>query len=125
MKRCVSTLLAVVLIAALAFGGSALARTAAKSSVTIASGNGTEFTGRVASPKKACRAMRTVQLFRADGSTGPGTMVGSAKTNSAGAWTLDGNFIAGYYYARVQKKVVHLEKMVFECRVDVSVRRHF
>lgn len=119
------TLLPLALIAALALVASAAARTAVKSTVTIASGSGAEFTGKVGSAKKVCRSRRTVKLFRADGMTGSGTLVGTAKTNNVGAWTMDGNFLAGYYYARVQQRAVHLEKMVIQCAADVSVRRHF
>jgi hypothetical protein len=125
LKSCALTLLSVALVAALALAVTAGARTAVKSTVTIVSGSGTEFTGKVSSPKKVCRARRTVKLFRADSTTGAGSVVGTAKTNSAGTWDLEGSFLAGYYYARVQAKTVHLEKMVIDCRVDLSVRHHF
>ncbi len=97
-----------------------------KSTVTIASGKGTQFTGRVASAKKKCRAGRTVRLFREAGSSRMADpIVGTAKTDGSGAWTMHGSFLAGVYYAQVVAVLVHVNGMSFRCAGDFSVRAHF
>jgi hypothetical protein len=111
-------------IAALAL--SAVPATAAvKSTVTIVSGEGSEFTGKVTSPKKRCRSGRTVKLFREDDSAYSASLQGTAKTNSAGLWTMDGSFLAGVFYARVLPTLFHVHGMAIRCAGDYSMRQHF
>lgn len=99
---------------------------AVKSTVTILSGKGTEFTGKVTSPKKRCRLGRTVKLFREDDSGGgKASLVGTARTARAGIWMMDGSFVAGFYYARVLPMVIHQSGMAIRCAGDFSVRQHF
>lgn len=99
---------------------------AVKSTVTIASGKGTEFTGKVTSPKKRCRSGRTVKLFREDDSGGgKASLAGTARTTRAGVWTMDGSFVAGFYYARVLPMVIHQNGMAIRCGGDFSLRQHF
>jgi hypothetical protein len=102
-----------------------LAGAAVKSTVTIASGEGTEFTGRVTSPKKGCRSGRTVKLFREDDSGDQASLAGTATTTRAGVWTMDGTFVAGFYYARVLPRAIHQHGMAIRCAGDFSVRQHF
>ena len=97
----------------------ATATVTVKSTVTITSGEGSQFTGKVGSPKKRCRAGRTVKLYRED------TVVGTAKTDKAGTWEMDGSFLAGVYHARVLPLLVHINGMAVRCAVDLSMRQHF
>jgi hypothetical protein len=100
--------------------------TTVKSKVTITSGKGTKFAGKVSSAKKQCRAGRKVKLFREAGSSRTGDpVVGSAKTNASGAWTMDGSFLAGVYYAQVVATLIHIHGMSYRCAGDFSVRQHF
>jgi hypothetical protein len=96
-----------------------------KSTVTILSGEGAKFTGKVSSPKKKCRAGRTVKLFREDDSGNGDELVESAKTNKAGVWTMDGSFFAGIYFARVLPLLIHINGMAYRCAGDISLRQHF
>jgi hypothetical protein len=101
------------------------ATAAVKSTVTIISGEGTEFTGKVTSPKQRCRAGRTVKLFREDDSGDGDTLAGTAKTNKTGHWTVDGEFLAGVYFARVLPALFHVNGMAIRCAGDYSMRQHF
>ena len=101
------------------------AAAAVSSTVTIVSGEGTEFTGKVTSPKNRCRSGRTVKLFREDESGYAASLEGTAKTNSAGLWTMDGSFLAGVYYARVLAATFQVHGMRLHCAGDVSVHQHF
>jgi hypothetical protein len=113
-------------MASLAVGPAAASVTTVKSTVTIASGEGSLFTGKVSSAKKKCRAGRTVKLFREAGSSRmDDPVVGTAKTDASGAWTMDGSFLAGVYYAKVVAVLVHFHGMSFRCAGDFSVRSHF
>lgn len=96
-----------------------------KSTVTITSGEGAEFTGKVSSAKKKCRAGRTVKLFREEDSGDGDELVGTAKTNKAGTWTMDGNFFAGVYFARVLATIVYINGMAYRCAGDLSIRQRF
>jgi hypothetical protein len=106
-----------------------------KSTVKITSGEGTKFTGKVLASKPKCRAHRTVKLYfesggsaRADGeagASGAGELVGTARTNAAGAWTMEGNFLAGVYYAAVVATIVHSGGLPVHCGFDLSLRSHF
>ena len=103
----------------------ATATAAVKSTVTITSGEGSEFTGKVTSPKQRCRAGRTVKLFREDDSGEGDSLAGTDKTDKTGAWTMDGSFLAGVYFARVLPAVFHLHGMTIRCAGDLSMRAHF
>jgi len=98
---------------------------AVKSKVTILSGEGAKFTGKVTSPKKRCRGGRTVKLFREDDSGDKDSLAGTATTTRAGVWTMDGSFMAGFYYARVLPRVIHQSGMAIRCAGDFSVRQRF
>ncbi|HMI81637.1 MAG TPA: hypothetical protein VK480_07600 [Solirubrobacterales bacterium] len=96
--------------------------------MTITSGEGTEFTGKVTSPKAKCRAGRTVKLYRDNESSRAAyayTVVDTAKTDRMGNWTMEGSFIAGVFYARVLPMLIHLNGMTYRCAGDVSLRQHF
>jgi hypothetical protein len=104
----------------------ASAATTVKSTVTITSGEGALFTGKVNSAKKKCRAGRTVKLYREGGSSRAAySVVGTAKTNKAGTWTLDGSFLAGFYYARVLPLLIYINDMAYRCTGDITLRQHF
>lgn len=109
----------VALAAVALWAAPATATVTVKSTVTIASGEGDEFTGKVGSPKKRCRVGRTVKLYRED------TVVGTAKTDRAGTWEMDGSFLAGFYRARVLPLLVHVNGMPIRCGGDYSMRQHF
>lgn len=101
------------------------ASAAVKSTVTIVSGEGTEFTGKVTSPKQRCRSGRTVKLYREDDSSGEDKLEGTAKTNKAGSWAMEGSFLAGVYFARVLPAIFHVNGMAIRCAGDYSMRQHF
>jgi hypothetical protein len=106
-----------------------------KSTVKITSGAGAKFTGKVLASKAACRAKRTVKLYFESGdsartggeagASGASELVGTAKTNAAGVWTIKGNFMAGVYYAAVVAKIVHSEGLPVHCGFDLSLHAHF
>jgi hypothetical protein len=101
------------------------ATAAVKSTVTISSGEGSEFTGKVTSPKQRCRAGRTVKLFREDDSGDETKLAGTAKTSKAGLWTMDGSFLAGVYFARVLPALFHVNGMPLRCAGDLSIHQRF
>ena len=126
MRRFTRRLPVLFLVAAAALMLSAASASAAiKSTVTITSGEGTEFTGKVTSPKAKCRAGRTVKLFREDDSGDESDLVGTDRTNKTGNWTMEGSFIAGVFYARVLPMLIHLNGMTYRCAGDASLRQHF
>lgn len=128
LSRLVSRLGLVALggMALLAMGTAVASAPTVKSTVTITSGEGAKFTGKVNSAKKACRAGRTVKLYRESGSSRINDPVaGTAKTNASGTWTMDGSFLAGVYYAQVLAVIVHSHGMSYRCGVDLSIRQHF
>jgi hypothetical protein len=75
--------------------------TKVKSTVTITSGEGAEFKGKVTAGNKKCRAGRKVKLFMEPYSGTEDELVGSATTNGAGNWEMKGSFMAGMYHAQV------------------------
>ena len=123
MTRWMPVLFLVTMAAVLLWAMPATA--AVKSTVTITSGEGTEFTGKVTSPKQRCRAGRTVKLFREDDSGDESRLAGTARTNKAGLWTMDGSFLAGIYYARVLPLLIHINGMAYRCAGDFSIRQRF
>jgi hypothetical protein len=110
-------------VATMVVPGAAMA--AIKSTVTIASGEGDEFTGKVTSPKQRCKAGRTVKLFREDYESGDDSVVGTAKTGKTGAWTMDGSFVAGIFFARVLPTVFHVNGMAIRCAGDFSAHQRY
>lgn len=67
----------------------------------------TTFSGKVSANKASCRANRKVEVL----SDAPGvdTVVGSARTNSAGEWTVNAvNLAASEYYADADRKTLKL-----------------
>lgn len=123
----VMALIAVAAAAALVGPGLAGGATNVKSTVTITSGKGTQFTGKVSAAKKKCRAGRTVKLYAEADYTGRmgEPLVGTAKTNASGVWTMDGSFLAGVYYAQVMALLVNIDGMAYRCAGDLSLRAHF
>jgi len=118
MKRLVLVLALVALGTASPAVGSAEASVpTVKTTVTITSGEGTEFKGKVSSPKKQCRANRAVKLYMKAGSAARATdpVVGTDKTDASGAWDIEGSFIAAIYYARVASVLVHANGSEFRC----------
>jgi hypothetical protein len=126
VSRWVTALVVLAGVAALAVGPAAASTTKVQSTVTIVSGEGAEFTGKVKSAKKKCRAGRTVKLYRDAGSSRVDSdLVGTAKTNKAGVWTMDGSFFAGVYWAQVLPLLVMIEGERFRCLGDMSIRAHY
>lgn len=119
------SLVAPVALAAFALaavGPASAARvTNVKSTVTIKSGEGSKFTGKVAAAQRRCRSGRKVKLFMEPYSGGRDELVGTAKTNSSGIWELKGSFMAGIYHAEVTSSVVHAGDDTLNCRFDISV----
>ncbi len=117
MKKLVLVLALVVLGAmSLVVGSAAASVKTVKSTVTITSGEGTEFKGKVSSPKKQCRANRTVKLYMKAGSARTADpVVGTDKTDASGAWDIEGSFVAAVYYARVASVLVHANGSAFRC----------
>lgn len=114
---------AIVLPAGLAMG----AVKTVKSTVTITSGNGSEFKGKVSSTQKACRANRKVTLFKKPYSyeEGETEAVGADKADAGGHWAIPGSFIAGLYYARVANVLVHVNGEPIRCSVDLSMTMRY
>jgi hypothetical protein len=127
MKRLALALAVVVAATALFAVGTAGAVKTAKSTVTIGSGNGSEFKGKVSSPQKACRAHRKVTLFKKpyDYEEGAAEAVGTDKTDASGNWTIQGAFIAGLYYARVANALVHVNGEPIRCNVDLTLTMRY
>jgi hypothetical protein len=92
-----------------------------KSTVTIKSGEGSKFTGKVSSAQKACTRGRKVKLFMEPYSGGRDELVGTTKTKSSGIWELKGSFMAGIYHAEVTSSFVHTDSATLNCRFDISV----
>jgi hypothetical protein len=120
-----------LVLALLALGAGSLAAVAAasvtkvKSTVTITSGEGSEFTGKVKAGQKECRSGRRVKLFMEPYSGEDDELVGTAKTNAAGVWTIEGSFMAGIYHAEVVGRAVHDDGDTFRCQVDLSVSARY
>ena len=116
-------------LAAIAMGavGSATAAkvTSVKSTVTIESGEGTEFTGKVTSAQKKCRSGRRVKLVMEPYSGTKDEVVGTTRTNSAGQWEIKGSFAAGIYHAQVTSSYVHTASQTFHCQIDRSISAKF
>jgi hypothetical protein len=104
-----------------------------KSTVTITSGEGSKFAGKVTSSQKKCRAGRTVKLYYEAGSTSRGRdplaggdpLAGTTTTLANGEWVMNGAFFAAVYYAQVLAMVVHVNGATYHCGVDLSVRMHY
>lgn len=126
MKRLVLTVLVVVATALLA-GSAAGAVKTVKSTVTISSGNGNEFKGKVSSSQKACRANRKVTLFKKPYAyeEGAAEAVGTDRTNASGNWSIQGAFIAGLYYARVANALVHVNGESIRCSFDLTLTMRY
>jgi hypothetical protein len=113
-------------IASLTAGTAAASVKTVKSTVKITSGEGTEFKGKVSSPKKQCRANRTVKLYMEPGSARTvGTVVGTDKTDASGVWDIEGSFLAAVYYARVASVLVHANGTAFRCSYAWTMPAHF
>jgi hypothetical protein len=125
MKRCAGKAVVVALVAVGLMGllvDGAVARKAAKSTVTISSGRGSQFTGKVASGTKQCRAGRTVKLYLEGGAPGrPGDkVVGTANTDLAGNWAIFGSFLEGTYYAGIASETIRDRTGTHRCGADWS-----
>jgi len=118
----VSGLLTMLLAASPAAGKT----TNVKSTVTISSGEGTRFTGKVVAAKRKCRANRTVKLYtELDSTRMDDALVGVAKTDATGAWRMDGDFIAGVYYAQVLALLVTIDGDPYRCAPDLTLRMRY
>jgi hypothetical protein len=127
MKR-LAFVLAVAITATAVFAVAAAgAVKSAKSTVTIGSGSGNEFKGKVSSPQKACRANRKVTLYKKPYSyeEGEAEGVGTDRTDAAGNWTIEGAFVAGLYYARVTSALVHVNGQPIRCSIDLSITMRY
>ena len=65
--------------------------------MTIASGEGTEFTGKVS----------------------------AARTDASGVWTIKRSFVAAEYYARVAAALVQINGFQYRCSYAWSMPRQF
>lgn len=97
-SRLLLALVAVVVLALVAVASGS----AVKTKVSITSGEGTHFEGTVSSPSKKCLKKRVVKLIFDTN----GQLVGTATTDSEGAWGVDGSFMAGMYHAEVDPRKV-------------------
>jgi hypothetical protein len=126
MKR---LLLVLALIAVgsgvLCLGSAAAAVRTVKSTVTIASGEGSEFRGKVSSPKKECRDDRRVTLFMKPYDGSADLAVGRDETNASGIWTIEGSFVAGIYYAKVATALEHEGDSTVRCTFDLTMAARF
>jgi hypothetical protein len=117
-------------MALVALGATALlvdAALATRSTVTISSGRGSQFTGKVASAKKQCRAGRPVKLYLEGGAPGrPGDkVVGTANTDLTGKWAIFGAFLEGTYYAGVASMMVRDRTGTYHCGADWSLAAQY
>lgn len=96
-----------------------------KSTVTITSGEGTGFTGKVTSARKQCRDDRKVTLYMKPYDGSADIAVGSDKTSPSGAWTIEGSFVAGIYYARVASAVARANGVPVRCDFDLTMAARF
>jgi len=113
-------------IAVVAAGPAAASKvTNVRSTVTIKSGEGAEFTGKVTSAQKRCRSGRKVKLIIEPYSGAKDKVVGSARTDSAGRWEVSGSFMAGIYHAEVTSSYLHTPTETFHCQIDISPSGRF
>ena len=119
--------LSLIALTALATGSAAghAHITQVKSTVTIKSGEGAEFTGKVSAAQKSCRSGRKVMLFMEPYSGGKDELVGVAKASASGAWEMEGSFLAGIYYAKVTGTTIHDGDDTLRCLADLSVSARF
>lgn len=83
------------------------------------------FTGRVKSPKSACKPNRKVKVYRTH--AGPDTLIGTTQSEADGHWSL-GNDVAGPgdYYAKLIRRDIgqtlhdHLCKRATSAVLEVS-----
>lgn len=126
MKRLMLVLaLVAVGVASLSVGLAVGAVPTVKTTVTITSGEGTGFTGKVSSPKKQCHDDRKVTLYMKPYDGSADTAVGSDKTDASGAWSIEGSFVAGIYYARVASVLVHASGVPIRCAYDWTMPARF
>jgi hypothetical protein len=125
MRKLVLVLALVTVGAASLFAASAGAVKTVKSTVTITSGEGSEFRGKVSSPDRECRGDRKVTLFMKPYGGGADVAVGSDRTSGSGAWSMEGSFLAGVYYARVASAVLHDSGITVRCDFDLTVAARF
>jgi hypothetical protein len=96
-----------------------------KSTVTIKSGEGTGFTGKVTSAQKKCRSGRRVNLLMTPYSGGKDKLVGTAKTKPTGVWEMEGSFIAGIYHAEAASSFFHTDSGTFHCVISVGLSARY
>jgi hypothetical protein len=127
LKRLLLVLALVVLGSLLLFVGLAVsAVTTVKTTVSITSGEGTGFKGKVGSAKKRCRAGRRVTLYKkAEPGDGEDSVVGADRTNASGAWSIDGSFLTAVYYARVAAVLVHANGSTLRCSYAWTMPMHY
>jgi hypothetical protein len=110
---------------ALAVGAQATQVVHIDSTVTIHS-NGLHFSGKVKSPKSACRQGRKVRLFIVR--QGPDLHAGADTTNAQGNWSINPQGFAGIsmskFYARVKKRSEGTAGTIFVCKPDRSPTIH-
>ena len=113
-------------LAVVAVGPATAAKvTNVKSTVTIKSGEGTEFTGKVTSTQKACRRARKVKLVMEPYSGGKDEVVDTAKTDATGAWEMQGSYMAGIYHAEVTSTFVHTDSGTLHCLIAIGVSHRY
>jgi len=127
MKRWARNAAVVALVALGATGLLVDGAMATRSTVTISSGRGSQFTGKVTSSIRQCRAGRAVKLYMEGGPPGrPGDkVVGTANTDSSGKWAIFGAFLEGTYYAGIASKAMRDRTGTYHCAADFSLAARY
>jgi hypothetical protein len=99
--------------------------TKVKSTVTIKLGEGAKFTGKVSAGQKSCRSKRKVELFMEPYSGDEDELVGTARTDSTGAWQIKGSFMAGIYHAEVKSRFVNTDAVILHCLFAVGMSARY
>src|SRR3954468_6849049 len=132
MKRRSAVVAFGMVLAVVIAAGQVSAAAPVKTSVTILNANGERFTGRVTSPKKACRKSRKVTLYlatgglRAYGAYAGFEAVGRTTTKANGNWELEASeaFLEGDYRASVAAKRVTEGGQSLLCMARWGPTRH-
>jgi hypothetical protein len=88
------------------------------SNVTLKAGYGF-FRGKVGSPMTACRANRTVRLFKYV--DGPDPVLKSTTTNSTGEWAIFRAYQEGNFYVKVPARTIKRTSHTHTCKATSSL----
>jgi hypothetical protein len=90
------------------------------SRVTLTSGYGF-FRGKVGSPMPACRANRTVKLFKDVAGTDP--LLKSTQTNSTGEWAIFRSYEVATFYVKAPTLTIRRRGHTHTCKATTSLLR--